>query len=88
MDKKSTKPNTAKKSNKTFLDFSARNYQIFGVALVVIVLGYFAMAQPPAEGAMSLTVAPILLVIGYCILIPLSIFWRPKKQASATTMGD
>jgi len=28
---------------------------------------------------MSLTVAPILLVIGYCIIIPIAILYQKKK---------
>lgn len=61
------------------LPFTSLNYQIFAAGIVVIILGYLALAQPPANSFMSLTVAPILLVIGYCIIIPIAILYQKKK---------
>lgn len=54
--------------------FGARNYVIFGVALLVIIVGYISLA------AGSITLAPFLLVLGYCILIPISIMIGGKKE--------
>ena len=62
------------------LPFTSLNYQIFALGLVIIVLGYLALAQPPAESFMSLTVAPILLVLGYCVVIPIAILYKKKKS--------
>jgi hypothetical protein len=64
---------------KQGLPFNAINYWLFAVGLGVIMLGYIALAQPPAEGFMSLTVAPILLVIGYCVIIPAAIIYKKKS---------
>jgi len=68
-----------KKQKPVFLDLSVMNYLIFAVAVMVIVLGYVSLSKGPADSFWSLTLAPILLVIGYCILVPLSIFWRTRK---------
>jgi hypothetical protein len=38
------------------------------------------MAQGPADSFWSLTLAPILLVLSYCIIIPISILYRRKAQ--------
>jgi uncharacterized membrane protein HdeD (DUF308 family) len=65
------------------LSFSARNYQIFGIGILVIILGYVALSKGPVNSFWSLTVAPILLVISYCVIIPISIFWKPKKTKDA-----
>ena len=62
------------------LDYSPRNYQLFAFGLLVIVLGYVSMTKGPADSFWSLTLAPILLVIGYCLIIPAAIFYRPKKD--------
>lgn len=70
---------------KQGLPFNAINYWLFAVGLGVIIIGYIALAQPPAEGFMSLTVAPILLVIGYCVIIPAAILY--KKKSLAPTNG-
>jgi len=62
------------------LPFSKRNYQILGLGLVVIILGYVALGQSPWDGTMPLVVAPILLVLGYCVIIPLGILYRGKSE--------
>lgn len=66
-----------------------QNLIIIGVGLVVIILGYILMAtgvtEEPAlpEGKwnnpLAVTVAPILLVIGYCVIIPYGIIKRFNK---------
>jgi uncharacterized membrane protein HdeD (DUF308 family) len=64
------------------LPFTKANYLLFGLSILVIILGYIALAQPPVDGFLTLTVAPILLVVGYCVMIPFSIMYRskPKEQ--------
>jgi hypothetical protein len=62
------------------LPFTKTNYQILGLGILFIVLGYYALAQPPWDGTMPLVVAPILLVTGYCILIPVGILFRRKVE--------
>ena len=66
------------------LPFNKTNYRILGLGLLSIVLGYIALAQPPWDGTMPLVVAPILLVLGYCVLIPLGILYRRKAVSEPT----
>ncbi|OGG01116.1 MAG: hypothetical protein A3F83_13375 [Candidatus Glassbacteria bacterium RIFCSPLOWO2_12_FULL_58_11] len=47
--------------------FSQKNLVLFIAALMVIVLGHIAL------GMGSITFAPVCLVLGYCILVPLAI---------------
>ena len=58
--------------------FTRKNWIIFALALLTILLGYIQLSIPPADGFLSLTLAPILLVVGYCILIPLAILFRDR----------
>jgi uncharacterized RDD family membrane protein YckC len=62
------------------LPFSKSNYLLFGIALAILAVGYWALAQPPVDGFLTLTVAPILLVISYCVLIPVAIIWSNKYK--------
>jgi hypothetical protein len=54
-----------------------RNWIAFGAALLVIVVGYIFLANG------SITIAPILLVLGYCVLVPYAILARdnPPKES-------
>jgi len=47
--------------------FGQKNLLLFIVALMVIVLGHISL------GMGSITFAPVCLVLGYCILVPLAI---------------
>ena len=65
---------------KKTLPLSRTNYLLFLIGLVVIVLGYVALSRPPASNFWSLTVAPILLVVGYCVIIPIAIIIKGKSR--------
>jgi hypothetical protein len=49
------------------LRFGRRNILFLGAALVALVAGYALLAGG------STTVAPMLLVLGYCVLFPLGL---------------
>lgn len=59
------------------------NYQIILAGIVVIIAGYFALSAKPWDNPIALNVAPVLLVIGYCVIIPFGIMYRRKKDTSA-----
>ncbi|MFQ5707214.1 MAG: hypothetical protein ACE5HO_07165 [bacterium] len=63
------------------LPFNPGNYLFFASGLIVIILGYVSLAQGPANSFWSLTLAPILLVVGYCVLIPLAIVYTGKVKS-------
>mgnify|MGYP001218302101 FL=1 len=62
--------------------FMRKNWILAAAGLASILIGYVCLRIPPAEGFLSLTLAPVLLVIGYCILIPLAILARGQTEES------
>ena len=52
------------------IPFGKKNYILFGIAAVAIVAGYIALSKG------SITLAPILLLLGYLVLIPMAILAR------------
>jgi len=56
------------------LPFGKRNYLWFIIGLVVIVLGFVFLA------AGDTVIAPILLVAGYCVVIPVAILMGDKEK--------
>ncbi len=81
---KTLKKKKATKSRGPILSLTKTNYVIFGVAAVVIGIGYYFLSIGPADSVQSLTIAPIILVIGYVVLVPLAIFWRKRRNDAAT----
>ena len=62
------------------LPYDRRNGIVFAAAIALIVIGYICLAQPPVDGFLSLTLAPILLVIGYVFLIPMALLMKSDKE--------
>tara|TARA_Y100000590_G_scaffold469526_1_gene657526 strand:- start:23 stop:256 length:234 start_codon:yes stop_codon:yes gene_type:complete len=60
--------------------FGKINYQLFGIGLLTIILGYVLMAMGETESIQSIKISPIILIIGYCILIPAAILVKPKEK--------
>jgi hypothetical protein len=63
------------------LPLGRENFMILGGGLAVILAGYLAMLEGSVEGFLPLVLAPILLVVGYCVVIPLGLLY---KRASAS----
>lgn len=76
------KSNTSAQSKGALLPFKKMNYILFLAGLVVILIGYLCLAKGPWDSFCSLTLAPVLLVIGYCVVMPVAILYRKKEKAS------
>ncbi len=58
------------------------NRTIFGIGALAIVAGFVLLGIGPASNPLSLTVGPVLLVLGYCVVIPISLLRRPGDSSS------
>ena len=54
--------------------FGKKNYTLFLIGLMTIILGYILMYTGETSSFQSIVLSPFILIIGYCIIIPLSIF--------------
>ena len=68
--------------------FSTVNYSLFGIGLALIILGYIVMASGEVNSFQSLTVAPIILFVGYIIFIPASLIYRDKNLENEENPGS
>ncbi|MBC8255964.1 MAG: DUF3098 domain-containing protein [Candidatus Marinimicrobia bacterium] len=70
--------------NKTLFhswSFGKINYLLFGIGLLVIIIGYLIMATGETESFQSVKLSPIILILGYCVIIPAAILVKPKDKA-------
>ena len=80
---KTTKKVKTQKKSASFikaLSFTKINYLLFAIGIAVIIIGCICMATGETYSFRSLTVAPIILLIGYLIIIPLAILYRKKEE--------
>jgi len=72
------KPTSSEKHFR--LSFESSNYVIFGIGILTIIVGYFIMATGETYSIQSLTIAPIVLLLGYLVIIPFSLLYKSKRQ--------
>ncbi|MCU0329521.1 MAG: DUF3098 domain-containing protein [Candidatus Kapabacteria bacterium] len=85
-----TRPTLAKKQQKSSnwtMPWTKRELIGLGVGIGVIVVGYLLMSTGLSDGnwdnPLAVSVAPVVLVIGYCVIIPVAIMLGSfKKDAS------
>ena len=80
-----TKKNTADQHEEVNWPYGRKNYLVFGAALIVILIGFFTLSQG------SETLAPILLVLGYLVLIPVALMIKDDsvpKHSNNTDIVD
>ncbi|HOJ37376.1 MAG TPA: DUF3098 domain-containing protein [Ignavibacteriales bacterium] len=56
------------------------NYIILLIGIIVLVIGFYLMAQGEWDDPISLTVAPLVVLFGFIVVIPLGIFYKPKQN--------
>lgn len=69
-----------KQKKEEIFPLEKANFVILGIGVLTIIIGYIALSGNTVESFRQLTVAPILLVLGYCVIIPIGIMYRKKKQ--------
>lgn len=54
------------------------NYLLFGLGMLLIIFGFYFMSLGEWDSSSSLLISPILLFLGFVIVMPASIFYRKK----------
>ncbi|MGK9476525.1 hypothetical protein [Melioribacter sp. OK-6-Me] len=70
---------TFKKSESPFKDYwTKQNFIFLGIGLALIIAGYFLMSISPWDNPIALNFSPIILLIAYVVVIPISILFKKK----------
>ena len=77
-----------KSPKEGILPLRRENFYIIGAGLVVILAGYLAMLGAPVEGFLPLVLAPTLLVLGYCVIIPVGIMFKKSYLRRGSGGGN
>lgn len=69
-----------KRGDEQSLPLNKVNYGLLLIGLAVILIGYAFMLEGSVDGVMPIVISPILLVIGYCIIIPIALLYRQRNR--------
>lgn len=76
--KASIKAKKSSPASHIHIALTKKNYMIIGFGILLIIVGYILMAANSVDGFLPTVVAPILLVAGYCVVIPVGILLKDK----------
>jgi len=65
------------------LPLTTKNFIYIGAGIAVLLLGFVLLSMgiyTTWDNPLSVSVAPVVLVIGYCVVIPWAIMARPKNE--------
>jgi len=88
MAKTTSRLSTSRASVNWTSPWTKQHYSYLGGAIGVIVAGFLLLAKgmySTWDDPLSVDVAPVVLIIGYCILVPLAIM---RKSSSGTTSNE
>ena len=83
-----TKRTVTKQKKEITFPLEKENFVIIGAGIVVIILGYILMSQNSVDGFLPTVIAPIVLLLGYCVIIPYGILKRSKKPEQTAAAFD
>ena len=58
--------------------FNKTNYAIFGIGIIVIIIGYLIISFNEVNSVASTKIGPLMLFVGYCVIITISIIYNKK----------
>lgn len=61
-----------------------KNYILLGIGVFLLIVGFYFMSIGPYDSAISLTISPLILMIAYLIIFPLSILSSNKNKDAET----
>jgi ATP/ADP translocase len=62
--------------------WTKNNYILLFAGIVTLIIGYFLLSQGPWDNPVSLSVAPIVLLIAYVVIFPLAIMYKKKNKSN------
>ena len=68
--------NKNKKTVMFLWPYKRKNYLLFGVGVFVIIVGYLIMYLGDVNSFQSLVISPLLLLLGYLIIIPVALLYK------------
>ncbi len=67
--------------------FGKRNFIILGIGIAVLIIGFILLGQGPVRNPLSWIVAPVLLILGYIVILPLAVILRDPGQKQEDNTG-
>jgi len=86
--KKNVKTSTKSLPSPFNIYWEKTNYLLFGLGMLLIILGFYFMSLGEWDSSSSLVISPILLFLGFVVVMPASILYRKKEKAQTESTSS
>ena len=86
--KKNVKTSTKSLPSPFNIYWEKTNYLLFGLGMLLIILGFYFMSLGEWNSSSSLVISPILLFLGFVVVMPASILYRKKEKAQTESTSS
>jgi hypothetical protein len=62
------------------------NYYFLYSGIALLIVGYYLMSIGTWDNPVALIISPIVLIIGYFLIIPTAIFFRKKQENKSSSV--
>ncbi len=81
-DKKTQRKRLAKPSIKWSIPVQEKNFFVFAIGIILLIIGFYLMTIQPWDSAFALIISPLILLIAYFIIFPLGILLDKDNKHS------
>ena len=67
--------------------FGKKNYLGVGLAVLLLIVGFFLLGLKPASNKVALNVAPVVLLLAYLVVLPWSLWKSADKEGRNSREG-
>ena len=67
--------------------FGKKNYLGVGLAVLLLIAGFFLLGLKPASNKVALNVAPVVLLLAYLVVLPWSLWKSADKEGRNSREG-
>lgn len=60
------------------IELNLTNLILFGVGIIVLAIGFLLLSKDPWDNPLSLSVSPLVLLLGYLVIFPVAIFFGSR----------
>jgi uncharacterized membrane protein len=86
--KKNVKTSTKSLPSPFNIYWEKTNYLLFGLGMLLIIFGFYFMSLGEWNSSSSLVISPILLFLGFVVVMPASILYRKKEKAQTESTSS
>lgn len=84
----STKRKSSAMPSPFHIFFEKENYIFLYVGVALCIVGFYLLSVGPWDSSVSLVAAPLILLLSYLVIFPLSMFYKKRSASKSEEINN